>query len=921
MTETNDMNRGTHQPIAMALLPAPRPCGRRPAPTDASANHHAGEPVEAEILTQSVTDSRLDDPIANYALGIQFASIGQLQEAVTSYRRAIAMRQDFVEAYINLGTTVLTLGRPEEAAALYRQAIAFAPGNAMAHGNLGKVLQDLGRIEEAVAAHRTAAALEPSDATIQANLGAALLERKDWTESAAVTRNAIALAPDNAMAHANLAGALLCLGRHDEALAACRLATEKHPYGAAIHSSLGGTMLELGVLPEALALCRQAIVLDPAAPGAWFNLSHALKAMNLLDEAARAAGQAIMLRPDWAEYHFHLGHILLLQGDMRAGWMEYDWRWDLPAFSRLKTLHKACSLPPWTGDDIRGKTILISAEQGLGDIILFARYLPMVARRAGHVIVAAYPSMRGLLETIEGITVVSDRDSPLPAFDVHCPLLSLPRAFGTTLDSIPSNVPYLRADPSKQARWHRRTSGGVSLRVGIVWAGNAATPRDRFRSPGFAAVFPLFALPGIDFIFLQVAAGREDLDANLLPPHVLDLGEEVADLTDTAAIMSGLDLMISSCTAPLHLAGALGVPTWAMIPFAPYFPWLLERGDSPWYPTMRLYRQEAYGRDWSGVIARIAADLATLAETKLRHQPSAARDSPPAGEGMWRAALPDQPAALRSEISMDSSDAGDFNELARCRDGPMLYNRNDIYIGASLRKYGEFSGEETALFRLIVQPGRTVLDVGANIGAHTIDLSRLVGAAGAVHAFEPQRLAFQLLCANVALNNRANVFTHQAAVGAASGTLRVPSLDPAIRNNYGGLSLLESQSGETVPLVTIDGLDLGDCQFIKIDVEGMETEALRGAVKTIDRFRPILYVENDRQAQSAELIGLVQSFGYRLYWHLPPLYVPGNFRGDAENIFGKKVSVNMICIPTEIPQASLTNLREVTGPADSVISW
>ena len=220
-------------------------------------------------------------------------------------------------------------------------------------------------------------------------------------------------------------------------------------------------------------------------------------------------------------------------------------------FHRLKDLHKSSARPPWAGEDIRGETILISTEQGLGDIILFARYLPMVVHRAGHVIVAAYPSMRGLLETIDGITIVSIHDVSLPAFDVHCPLLSLPRAFGTTLDSIPARVPYLRADPLKQARWDRRI-GGASLRIGIVWAGNPATPRDRFRSPGFAAVSPLFELPGIDFIILQVAAGRENLNTNRLPAHGLDLGEEVADLTDTAAIMSGLDLMISSCTAPLQ---------------------------------------------------------------------------------------------------------------------------------------------------------------------------------------------------------------------------------------------------------------------------------------------------------------------------------------------------------------------------------
>jgi FkbM family methyltransferase len=246
----------------------------------------------------------------------------------------------------------------------------------------------------------------------------------------------------------------------------------------------------------------------------------------------------------------------------------------------------------------------------------------------------------------------------------------------------------------------------------------------------------------------------------------------------------------------------------------------------------------------------------------------------------------------------------------------MLYNRNDIYIGASLRKYGEFSGGETALFRIIVQLGMTVLDIGANIGVHTVDLSRLAGPAGVVHAFEPQRLVFQALCANVALNSRTNVFTHNAAVGATGGTLLVPSLDPETSNNYGGLSLSGAQQGESVAVVTLDGMGLSACHVIKLDVEGMETEALLGAGATIARFRPVLYVENDRAARSAELISLIQSYGYRLYWHLPPIFSTTNFRDDPEDMFGNTISVNMLCLPVELPQSALTGLREVTGPAD-----
>jgi FkbM family methyltransferase len=893
---------------------------------EAINHYHAGRTADAEHHYRSALALRPHHAVALYGWGLLQHTQGRLAGAIEAYRHAIAARPDFADAYINLGTVVLALGQSEEAVALYRHAIAISPDNAMAHGNLGKTLQDLGRIEEAIVAYHAGIARQPDNVAIHVNLGAALIEQRAWDDAVTVMRRAVALQPSNAMAQANLGTALLSLGRHDEAMAACRMAAALQLHGAAIHSSLGGAMLELGALPEAVALCRQAIALDPALAAAHFNLSHAFKAMNRLPEAALAAREAIALCPGSAEYHFHLAHILLLQGDLEAGWDEYEWRLRLPDFAWIGGLLGARPRPLWLGEDIADKTILVYSEQGFGDIIQFARYLPMVVPRARRVIIATHPPLHRLLETIEGITVVTVQEVPLQDFDVQCPLLSLPRAFMTRLDSVPASVPYLRSDPSEQAHWDRRIRGS-GLRVGIVWAGNPATQRDRFRSPGLASVMPLFSVPGVDFVVLQVGAGRKDCDAAPLPPHVLDLGSEVVDLADTSAIMAGLDLMISSCTGPLHLAGALGVPAWAMIPFAPHFPWLLDRTDTLWYPSMHLYRQEQPGRDWSGVVGRIAADLVALVATKARPArpfPTGSRHpaSVPAGLSHGPVAgLGDETSVSRDTAGLlrhlaPGRETGGFNELAPCRDALMLYNRNDIYIGASLRKYGEFSGGETALFGIIVQPGMTVLDIGANIGAHTIELSRLTGPSGAVHAFEPQRLVFQVLCANVALNSRTNVFTYHAAVGACVGTLLVPLLDPKRANNYGALSLPGAQCGETVPVLTIDSMGIAACHIMKVDLEGMEAEALLGAAATIARFRPVLYVENDRADRSADLISLIQSYGYRLYWHLPPLYSPTNFRGDPENMFGNTISANMLCIPAEVPQSALTGLREVTGPSD-----
>jgi hypothetical protein len=225
-----------------------------------------------------------------------------------------------------------------------------------------------------------------------------------------------------------------------------------------------------------------------------------------------------------------------------------------------------------------------------------------------------------LLNSLGGIAIIPLDQQPLPPFDVHCALLNLPARFGTTLDTIPADIPYLAADPMDVSHWRDRI-GGRGLRVGVVWAGNPSQRGDRMRSPRLAAMGPLFEVAGVQFIGLQLGPGREDLIAHPPPANFLDLGPEITNFADTAAIMMGLDLVISSCTAPLHLAGALGVPVWGLIPFAPHFVWQLERSDSPWYPSLRLYRQERPGQGWSDVMARVAADLSALAQRRQRAIP------------------------------------------------------------------------------------------------------------------------------------------------------------------------------------------------------------------------------------------------------------------------------------------------------------
>lgn len=271
---------------------------------------------------------------------------------------------------------------------------------------------------------------------------------------------------------------------------------------------------------------------------------------------------------------------------------------------------------------------------------------------------------------------------------------------------------------------------------------------------------------------------------------------------------------------------------------------------------------------------------------------------------------PNQPADTQDVQHITTG----FNTLSKCRHGWMLYHTADQYIGRGLKKYGEFSEGEVALFRQVLRPGDLVVEAGANFGAHTVAMAQLVGAKGLVIAFEPQRLVYQAMVANVALNSLTNVVTLQAGLGAQPGTIKIPVLNPAKGHNFGGFNISNHHAGENVPVQTIDSLNLNRCRLIKADVEGMECEVLEGARNTIARLKPILYVENDRKEHTQRLIALIQSFGYRLWWHLPRMYNPDNFRGDRENLFGNIVSVNMLCLPQEVQ--TVIDLPEIRTPDD-----
>lgn len=512
---------------------------------------------------------------------VEFHRTGEEVKADPLYRAALVLNPLHPEANYNLGLILHGQGRYADAVPFYRDAIFARTDYADAYGNLGSVMKELGKIQEAMIFYR----------------------------------QGLAYAPTSAQGHSNMAVALNENGLSEDALISFRKALVADPGYVWSYLNMAPCLLDLGMTEASVEACRRGMAIDPSLAIVRYNLAASLKTLNRLDESIEAFRQAVALNPNFGEAHFALGQTLLMRGDYAEGWPEYDWRWTLPDYAWLRNIHGEFTQPRWRGEDARGKTLLVYAEQGLGDAIQYARYLPQLLERGIKVVVAVHPPLKPLFSAIPNVTVAV-LDQTLPPFDLHCPLLGLPQIFGTTIDNVPAQVPYLSIDPEKARLWQSRIPATGRLRVGIVWAGNPTQKGDRWRSPRLSSVAPLFDVPGVDFVALQKGPGREDLKSHPLPANVLDLGEEIADFSDTAAIMAGLDLVISSCTAPLHLAGALGVPVWAVIPYSPHFLWGLERLDSPWYPSLRLYRQDEHGKDWSGAVGRMAADLARMAEAK-----------------------------------------------------------------------------------------------------------------------------------------------------------------------------------------------------------------------------------------------------------------------------------------------------------------
>jgi tetratricopeptide (TPR) repeat protein len=581
---------------------------------------HQGHAQQALAALHEAVRLRPDLPGVQLNLGNCYESQGLLAEAEGAYRRAISLDAGMAAAHRNLGVVLERQNQHAQAAESLRHALCIEPNDAAARTSLGTALQALGQLDEAETEHRRAIALQPNLAIAHRNLGLVFEQQGKHADACASHRAALHANPDYVEAHLSLAVALQALGQLDEAEAHFRRALQLQPNSG--HAALGlGTVLQMQRrFAEAEAAYQQAIHLTPEVADAHYNLALCLQVQNKSAEAQARYQQAIALEPDNAYLHFCLGCAWLADGDFGRGWPQFEWR--------LKTRY---AVPPhpqpqWHGQELQGQSILVRGEGGFGDTLQFIRYVPLVQARGGDVVVEVQPGLMPLLSQ-SGYCQLTPRDANQP---VECqwqiPLLSLPGAFGTTLDTIPAEVPYLQADPQLVETWAARLCEFSRFKVAIYWHGNVVWGKDR--SIPLVAFQPLAGVPDATFISLQKHEGREELAAMSGRMAIVDFGDELDPphraFMDTAAIMTQLDLVITCDSAPAHLAGALGVPVWVALPLGSEWRWLRDRDDSPWYPTMRLFRETATG-GWADVMHRMAAELIRLAPDQASWQRLRAR--------------------------------------------------------------------------------------------------------------------------------------------------------------------------------------------------------------------------------------------------------------------------------------------------------
>lgn len=537
--------------------------------------------------------------------GIAMLLKGNLARAELVFSHAVALDQGYAEAFCNRGAALHALDRLDEALDCYQAALLRQPNFQQAMFNMGNTYLSLNKPEEARACYERVIELNPNFVAAHLCLGEVGKTVQDFMLARTAFARAASIDPCCAEAFQGIAEICQAEERFEDAIATYRRALELKPGSTAALNMMGTAYQSIERLDEAEECYRQTLALMPDQPSVLNNLAVVFNAQGRLEEAVTTFHHLLEIHPDYADGHWNLAVALLAMGSYSEGWIEFEWR-----FRKANPVpSRPFSQPLWDGSELAGKTILLHAEQGFGDTIQFVRYVPMVAQRGGDVIIECQvPALKRLLTSLDGVSGVIAAGEPLPHFDCHLPLMSLPLIFGTTLETIPCQVPYLAAERQENEMWRQRLGASGRFKVGFVWHAKQSQVLNRKRSCPLTFFSPLWMVKGVEFYTLQIGAGTEQLEAFAGSHEIIDLTRDITDFADTAAFIANLDLVITIDTAVAHLAGALGARTWVVLPYVAEWRWLCQRQDSPWYPTMRLFRQPCAG-DWPALMSSVAEAL------------------------------------------------------------------------------------------------------------------------------------------------------------------------------------------------------------------------------------------------------------------------------------------------------------------------
>ena len=785
----------------------------------------AGRLPEALALVDHALATEPESAALRVARADVMRAWGREHEAIVEIRRAGATGTGGAEVARRQAWAAMREGRADEAIAWHRRVLTLDPTDAASALGLGNALQALGRFDEAADCLRDAVERAPGDLAPLLALGSCELARGRPSDAETLLRRAVVLAPGSAAAHEHHGIALAAMDRHDEALAALARAEQiaretGEPVDA--YANIGIGLCEAG---------------------------HAREGIDVLVDGLRE-------RPNLNGY-LQLGPALLSLGHFRAGWRFYEHRWLAEPFASMRADY---GVPHWMGQPLEGRTILVRSEQGLGDMFQFVRYLPLLKARGARVLFQPLRGMDGIARRFPGVDHILAEGERLPALDFCANLMSLPHAFGTTVATIPAEIPYLSPDPAYAAKWAPRFADRDRLRVGLAWAGRPTHRSDRLRSMSLGQLAPILDVEGVRFVSLQ--KGPAAVQAEAVPERVDwdGIGAELDDLDDAAAALSELDLLIAVDTGLAHLAGAMGKPVWVLLQTPSEYRWMTGRDDTPWYPTMRLFRQEM-PREWGPVVARVAEALRIRVSDPQRatHRLPSVRDELRTPGDVVRP--PEEPTCTGLAIA------------AETRAGFIQFMPDEARIGRSLEYYGEWLQPRLDVALGFVRPGAVLVEAGTGAGVHTLQLARAAGGDGALLAYESRPAFRRLLAQNLAAHRITNV----AVMTRALGQVRFAS---------------GSESIDDLGLARLDG--------IKVN-EGADPDAiLRGAGDTLWRCRPWLLVGSDDPKGLDRTREAVREFGYRAWRIETPIHASANYNRRVEDAFPGESAHGLFALPEEV---------------------